>query len=104
MALGEASMRPRDVAGMLKEAFADWREDNAPRLGAALSYYTVFSIAPLLLIAIAVAGMVFGEEAARGRVVEEIQGLMGRTGAEAVESMIRSARRPGEGLLATLAG
>src|SRR5689334_3419600 len=54
------AMAPRDVFGMVKEAFKDWNEDDAPRLGAALSYYTIFSIAPLLLISIAVAGLVFG--------------------------------------------
>ena len=54
---------------MVKEAFADWRDDNAPRLGAALAYYTVFSLAPLLVIAIAIAGLAFGHEAAQGRIV-----------------------------------
>ena len=53
------------VFGILKDAAADWSEDNAPRLGAALSYYTVFSLAPLLLITIAIAGLAFGQEAAR---------------------------------------
>jgi membrane protein len=58
-----------DIPGMLKQAFQDWNEDDAPRLGAALSYYTIFSIAPLLLISIALAGLVFGQEAAQGRIV-----------------------------------
>src|SRR5438876_514812 len=61
--------RARAVLAMVKEAFADWREDNAPRLGAALAYYTAFSLAPLLVIAIAVAGLVFGHTAAQGRIV-----------------------------------
>ena len=91
-------MAPRDIVSMLKEAFKDWNEDNAPRLGAALSYYTVFSLAPLLLISIAVAGLVFGEEAARGGIVAQIQGLIGRDAAEAVQGMIENARqaRPGD--------
>ena len=71
-------MAPRDVFEMLKEAFKDWNEDNAPRLGAALSYYTIFSIAPLLLISVAVAGLVFGADAAEGRVVAQIQAFVGR--------------------------
>ena len=97
-------MGARDVWAMLKEAFKDWNEDNAPRLGAALSYYTIFSIAPLLLISIAVAGLVFGAEAAQGRVVAQIQGLVGRTAAEAIEGMLESARKPGQGLVATIFG
>jgi membrane protein len=97
-------MALRDVFGMVKEAFKDWNEDNAPRLGAALSYYTIFSIAPLLLISIAVAGLVFGAEAAQGRVVVQIQGLVGRAAAEAIQGMLESARKPGQGILATIFG
>src|SRR6187399_267405 len=96
----EKAMRPRDVFAMLKEAFKDWNEDDAPRLGAALSYYTIFSIAPLLLISIAVAGLVFGAEAAQGRVVAQIQGLVGRSAAEAIQAMLESARKPGQGVVA----
>jgi len=97
-------MTPRDILGMVKEAFTDWNEDNAPRLGAALSYYTIFSIAPLLLISIAVAGLAFGADAAQGRVVAQIQGLVGRTAAEAIQGMLESARKPGQGLVATVFG
>jgi membrane protein len=97
-------MRPRDILVMLKEGFQDWNEDNAPRLGAALSYYTIFSIAPLLLISIAVAGLVFGADAAQGRVVAQIQGLVGRTAAEAIQGMLESARKPGQGVVATIFG
>jgi membrane protein len=97
-------MRPRDILVMLKEGFQDWNEDNAPRLGAALSYYTIFSIAPLLLISIAVAGLVFGADAAQGRVVSQIQGLVGRTAAEAIQGMLESARKPGQGIVATIFG
>jgi membrane protein len=97
-------MAPRDILDTVKEAFRDWNEDNAPRLGAALSYYTVFSIAPLLLISIAVAGLVFGPEAAQGRIVEQIQGLIGRDAAEAVQAMIENARKPGQGIMATVFG
>ena len=97
-------MAPRDILSMIKEAFRDWNEDNAPRLGAALSYYTIFSIAPLLLISIAAAGLVFGQEAAQGRIVAQIQGLIGREAAEAVQGMIENARKPGEGVMATIFG
>lgn len=68
--------------------------------GAALSYYTIFSIAPLLLIAIAVAGLVFGHDAAQSGIVAQVGALIGPTAAEAVQAMLESARRPGQGVLA----
>ena len=59
-------MNPTAIWGLLKNTFTDWQEDKAPRLGASLAYYTVFSLAPLLLIAIAIAGLAFGQEAVQG--------------------------------------
>jgi membrane protein len=97
-------MAARDILGLLKEAFKEWNEDNAPRLGAALSYYTVFSIAPLLLISIAVAGVVFGHDAAQGGIVAQIRQLIGPIAAESVQAMIENARQPGQGVLATVFG
>src|SRR3954453_11177027 len=94
----------RGVPGLIKEAFTDWSEDNAPRLGAALSYYTIFSIAPLLLISIAVAGLFFGHDAAQGRIVGQIEGLIGHDAAQSVQAMIQNGRKPGRGLLATIFG
>jgi membrane protein len=89
---------------IVSHAFSDWRKDNAARLGAALSYYTLFSLAPLLIVAIAVAGFVFGREAAQGQIVTEIQGLVGQAGARAIEDMIESSRQPAAGALATILG
>jgi membrane protein len=89
---------------LLKEAFNAWSDDYAPSMGAALSYYTLFSIAPLLLIIIGVAGMVFGPEAARGEIFGQLQGLMGPEGAAAVEKLLQSANKPAEGMLATVTG
>ena len=97
-------MAPRDILGLLKEAFEEWNEDNAPRLGAALSYYTIFSIAPLLMISIAVAALVFGHDAAEGRIVAQLQQFIGRGAAESVQAMIENARKPGQGVLATVFG
>jgi membrane protein len=94
-------MRPRAVLGMLKQAFADWIEDGAPRLGAALSYYTIFSLAPLLVVTIAIAGLAVGREAAQGRIVEEIAGLVGPVAGEAIETMLANAHEPKQGLFAT---
>ena len=94
----------RDLPGMLKEAFTDWKDDEAPRLGAALSYYTIFSLAPLLLIAVAIAGLAFGREAAQGRIVDEVGGVLGKSGGEAIQAMVQNAREPGGGVLATITG
>ena len=68
----------RTVWSYLSETYAAWSEHNAPRLGAALAYYTVFSIAPLLVIVIAIAGLVFGADAARGQVMAQIEDSSGR--------------------------
>src|SRR5678816_3985223 len=73
-------------------------------MGAALSYYTLFSIAPLLLIVISIAGMVFGREAAQGESVAQLQGLMGEDGAHAVQGLLESASKPESSALASLAG
>src|SRR5437762_3229835 len=89
---------------LLRETAAAWTGDYAPSMGAALSYYTLFSIAPLLLIVIAVAGLVFGAEAARGEIVGQLAGLIGADGAKAVESVLQAADRPAQGILAAIVG
>ena len=77
-----------------------WIDDFAPSMGAAISYYTVFSLAPLLVIVIAVAGAVFGREAVQGEIVGQLQDLIGREGASAVQGLIKSASEPTKGLVA----
>ena len=77
-----------------------WIDDFAPSMGAAISYYTVFSLAPLLVIVIAVAGAVFGREAVQGEIVGQLQDLIGREGAIAVQGLIKSASEPTKGLVA----
>ncbi|MGH2415092.1 MAG: YihY/virulence factor BrkB family protein, partial [Microcystaceae cyanobacterium] len=78
--------------------------DKASQLAAALAYYTIFSIAPLLIIAIAIAGSVFGEDAARGEITKQIQSLVGRSGAEVIETMINNANQPDVKSFASLVG
>jgi membrane protein len=95
-------MNPRIIIGLLKETFKEWQEDKASRLAAALAYYTAFSLAPLLIIVIAIAALVFGEQAAQGEIVGQIQGLVGKQGAEAIEEMIENSRQPTTGIIATL--
>ena len=96
--------RLKEGWSLLKEAIQAWSNDYAPSMGAALSYYTLFSIAPLLLIVIAVAGWFFGEHAVRGELVGALQDLMGEEGAKAVEGLLASVSEPKEGLIATLVG
>lgn len=97
-------MGVKDIFGLLKDAFKDWGEDKATRLGAALAYYTIFSIGPLLVVAIAVAGFVFGEEAASGQIVGTIGGVVGESGATMIQEMVKSASKPGAGIIATVIG
>jgi membrane protein len=96
--------RPKAIYQLLKNTYFEWSKDKAPRMGAALAYYTIFSLAPLLVIAIAIAGLVFGREAVEGRITYEIQGLVGVESARAVQTMIQSAHKPAHGIVATLFG
>lgn len=92
----------RTIWQILRQTFDEWSEDKASRLAAALAYYTVFSIAPLLVIVIAIAGLIFGEEAARGEIVTQIQGLVGRSSAEVIETAIQNANQPATGSIASI--
>jgi membrane protein len=94
----------RRLGTVLSKAANAWIDDHAQSMGAALSYYMVFSIAPVLLIAISVAGLVFGQDAAQGAVVDQLQGLIGRTGAEAVQGLLQNVSKPSQGILATVTG
>lgn len=89
---------------LTKAAASSWVDDYAQSMGAALAYYTMLSIAPFLLIVISLAGMIFGVEAARGEIAAQLQGLMGREGAEAVQKLLESASKPAEGVAAAVAG
>jgi membrane protein len=95
---------PRAIFGLLKATLWEWNKDRAPRMGAALAYYTIFSLAPLLIIAIAIAGLAFGAKAAQGQIAGQIQGLVGSDGAKAIQTMIRSAHKPAHGVIGTLIG
>jgi membrane protein len=95
-------MRLQAIWHLLQETFTEWNQDQASRLAAALAYYTIFSIAPLLIIVIAVAGSVFGEEAARGEIFHQIQSLVGTDGAEFIEIAIKNASQQQTGTIATI--
>jgi membrane protein len=87
---------------LLKMSVVSWRRDYAASMGGALAYYTLFSIAPVLIIVIAVAGFFLGAEAARGEIVVQLRGLLGDEGATAVQGLLESASEPEEGLIATI--
>jgi membrane protein len=87
-----------------KRSVSAWIDDYAPSMGAALAYYALFSLAPLLLLAIAVAGLVFGADAARGEVVAQLGGLLGNAGASAIEGLLKSASRPAQSVTASIIG
>jgi membrane protein len=89
---------------LIKLSIVSWRKDHAASMGGALAYYTLFSIAPLLLIVIAIAGFFLGPEAARGELFAQLQGLLGDDGAAAVQGLLESASEPEEGLFATISG
>jgi membrane protein len=89
---------------VVKEAARNWSSNKDSRQGAALAYYSVFSIGPIIVIAIAVAGFFFGREAVSGQVASSVKDMVGDTGAQAVQAMLADAGRPREGLLATLLG
>jgi membrane protein len=97
-------MNLKTLFQLLKETFNEWNEDKAPRLGAALAYYSVFSIAPLLIIAIAIAGQVFGETAANDRIRGEIADTIGPQAAELIQETIKNSRDLGSGIFAVLVG
>jgi membrane protein len=93
-----------DIKPMLKDAVRAWRADYAPSMGAALSYYTIFSIAPLLVIVIAIAGLAFGEKAAGGAIFEQMRGMLGDSGAAAVQGLVASASKPATSIFAAVTG
>jgi len=89
---------------VLREAFNEWLEDNATRLSAALAFYTILSIAPLFVIAIAIAGAVFGQEAATGALKDQLRGMLGDAGAEVAKTTVEHADKPKAGAVATIIG
>lgn len=94
----------REAFGLVKVAGAAWLDDYAPSMGAALSYYTVFSLAPLILIVISIAGLIFGVEAAHGEIFGQLRDLMGDDAAKAIEGVLVSVSKPSESIPAAIIG
>jgi len=98
-------MTAKELLSLFKEAASEWSEDKAPTLGAALAYYTVFSMAPLVVITIAIAGFVYGNDAARGQVFTQLHGFIGDQGGKAIQDLVQNAgAKPTSGLVAAITG
>src|SRR5215213_1883493 len=89
---------------LIGSAARAWWDDDCTRLGASLAYFTLFAIAPILLVATAIAGMVFGPDAVRDEIVAQLDHLIGREGALTVQGLLEAAARRPSGVVATLIG
>jgi membrane protein len=89
---------------LVRTAFSEWMDDKAPRLGAALAFYTALSLAPLLVVVLAIAGLAYGQKAVQGQLVWQIQDLVGIDGAKAIQALISAAHRPTSGIIARILG
>lgn len=98
------SLRWRDVKSIFSASLAEWNKHKAPRLGASLAFYTLLSLAPLLLVLVSVVGIVLGHQTAEGEVVEQVRLLAGEAGAKAAQAVIEGFRNTTEGVIATAFG
>ena len=97
-------MQLRQVWLLGKRAVVAWSDDRAPSMGAALAFYTLFSIAPLLLIVVSIAGLAFGEAAARGEIFDQLAGLLGEEGARTLQALLQNVGKPAQGIVGTVVG
>lgn len=97
-------LRPKELLPLLTETVYAWGDDNVPRLGASLAFYTLLSLAPLLVVIVAIAGIAYGKQAAQGEVFFEIRGLVGSEGSITIQRLLESAYRPGTTAVATALG
>jgi membrane protein len=98
------SFRWCDIKALLGDSFSEWSRHKAPRLGASVAFYTLLSLAPLLLVAVSIAGLAFGQQAAVGDLVYQVQDLAGPAGAKAVQALLEGARNTAHGVIATIIG
>ena len=94
----------KEIALLIRHTVQNWQTDRAPRLGAALAYYMALSLAPTLVILLAVSSFVFGSNAAEGRMVSQIRDLVGSEGAKVIQTLLQGAHRPSSGITATVLG
>ena len=94
----------REILGLFREAISEWDKDNVPSLSASLAFYTLLSLAPLLLIVVSIAGLVFGSQEAQDALVGQAQALVGPAGAEAIRGILVHVQAPGKGILSLIVG
>jgi membrane protein len=97
-------MSTKDLLSILKTTFAAWNKHEAPRLGAALAFYTILSLSPLVIIVVALAGVIFSRSTAQAHILSQVQGMIGVEGGKAMESMLANAQKPAAGILGTIVG
>ena len=97
-------MNFKTLADLLRRSFDDWNDDNAPRLGAALAFYTILSISPLVILVVAIVSLVFDRSNAQAHLLSQVQSLVGPDGKNAVEAMLASGQKASSGIFATLIG
>lgn len=97
-------MNIKSLTPTLKETFADWNKHEAPRLGAALAFYTILSLSPLVILVVALVGLFFDRSTAQTHILNQVQGMIGAEGGKAVESMLANAHKPSSGILGTIVG
>jgi membrane protein len=93
-----------DLPALLKSAYASWKAHEGTKMGASLAYYAVLSLAPLVIIVVAIVGLVFGHDAARQGLITQVQGLVGPDGASMINTMITNTQKPSSGLFGTVIG
>lgn len=97
-------MRSKEFVGLLKQSFTDWNDDNAPRLGAALAFYTILSISPLVIFVVSIISLVFDRASAQAHLLSQVQALAGTDGRNAVQAMLVSGQKASAGIFATIIG
>ena len=97
-------MRAKELLPILKTTFTAWNRHEAPRLGAALAFYTILSLSPLVILVVALAGLIFSRSTAQAHILSQIQGMIGPIGGKAVESMLTNSQKPAAGILGTIVG
>jgi membrane protein len=97
-------MNAKGLYSILRETFFNWNKHDAPRLGAALAFYTILSLSPLLILVVALAGFLFSRSTAQAHILSQVQGMIGTEGGKAVESMLANAQKPATGILGSIIG
>src|SRR6267378_1331393 len=103
---GKAKLTWGTIISLFKQTFNEWLEDKAPQLGAALAYYTVFSLAPLILVLLAIVGLIFQNDPAGAwkKITEQMSYFLDKSAVDVVQNIAQKAAQPGKGLLATIIG